>query len=271
MTLIIGIKCSDGIVMAADGAATFGGALGQTTIRQSTTKLDIVSESAIIGVSGPVGLGQLLRAEVLSFCQSSNPKAKPVSQAMQLLRDSFWRQIGPTLEHAKVTGQLIGQPAFNDALSRTLVAIVLKEGPALIQFSEQAAPEAASESLPFMAIGSGQPIADPFLAFIRRIFWTTGLPDLQEGVFSAVWALEHAIQTNPGGVADPKQIVVLEQIVLQKGQAAQWKPRALDDNDIQQHMERIADHEQALRACHRLVPDSSEVVESVPVPAPAAS
>lgn len=41
MTLIIGIKCRDGIVMGADGAATFE-ALGQHTIRQETTKLDIL-------------------------------------------------------------------------------------------------------------------------------------------------------------------------------------------------------------------------------------
>ncbi len=38
MTLIIGIKCSDGIVMGADGAATFA-TLGQPTIRQETKKL----------------------------------------------------------------------------------------------------------------------------------------------------------------------------------------------------------------------------------------
>jgi 20S proteasome alpha/beta subunit len=40
MTLIIGIKCSDGIVMGADGAATFG-SLGQQTIRQGTKKLEV--------------------------------------------------------------------------------------------------------------------------------------------------------------------------------------------------------------------------------------
>lgn len=266
MTLIIGIKCSDGVVMASDGAATFG-VMGQNTIRQTTTKLDIVENRAIVGVSGPVGLGQLLKAELQTFCQTQpNPSQRSSAAAMTLLRDAFWKQIGPTIEHARVAGQLVGQPALSDAISQTVVAIGLKDGPALLQFSAQASPEAASDSLPFVAIGSGQQIADPFLAFLRRIFWPNSLPTLQEGLFSAVWTLEHAIQTNPGGVAEPKQIIVLEQLVAQKGQAGQWKPRALDDNDIQQHMEWIASHEKTLATFHKLDPDAEGVDETIPAP-----
>jgi len=43
--------------MGADGAATLG-ALGQKTVQQPVRKLSTIANSAILGVSGAVGLGQ---------------------------------------------------------------------------------------------------------------------------------------------------------------------------------------------------------------------
>ena len=63
MTLIVGFKCSDGIVMGADGAATFGN-LGQGIIRQPIKKLEIIGNYTILGISGKVGLGQMFKAEL---------------------------------------------------------------------------------------------------------------------------------------------------------------------------------------------------------------
>lgn len=66
MTLIVGIKCDDGIVLGADGAATLG-VMGQSTVRQATKKLDILKESVVVGVSGPVGLAQRIRGEIETY------------------------------------------------------------------------------------------------------------------------------------------------------------------------------------------------------------
>ena len=41
--------------------------------------------------------------------------------------------------------------------------------PELIQCNHVGMTEAATTDLPFVAIGSGQELADPFLAFLRRI------------------------------------------------------------------------------------------------------
>jgi len=41
-------------------------------------------------------------------------------------------------------------------------------------------------------------------------FWSDRLPHLSEGIFATYWTLNHAIKTSPGGIAEPKQIVVLE-------------------------------------------------------------
>ena len=63
MTLIVGIKSRDGIVMGADGGATLGD-IPQTTVMQPIKKLEIISESVVIGTSGHVGLGQQFRAAI---------------------------------------------------------------------------------------------------------------------------------------------------------------------------------------------------------------
>ncbi len=130
---------------------------------------------------------------------------------------------------------VVGQGvAAMSALSGTLVAMNVLKKPSLFRFDHQASPEAATPDLPLEAVGSGPAIADPFLAFIRRLFWPKRLPTVQEGVFSALWAVRHAIQTSPGGVAEPIQVAVLEGT----------KAHELDDDDLAEHMRAIADAEQ---------------------------
>ena len=60
MTLIVGLLCRDGVVVGADGAASLGPAVGVYTVRQSVKKLFRVQGNMIFGVSGAVGMGQLL-------------------------------------------------------------------------------------------------------------------------------------------------------------------------------------------------------------------
>ncbi len=59
MTLIIGLKCSDGIVVGYDGAATLANIARLRTVIQPVPKLAIIRDKMIVGVSGPVGLGQV--------------------------------------------------------------------------------------------------------------------------------------------------------------------------------------------------------------------
>ena len=139
----------------------------------------------------------------------------------------------------------IGQIALPDALSSTVLALPLRNEPFLIQFNSQGCPEYATDNLPFLAIGSGQSIADPFLAFLRRVFWPNKLPTLAEGIFAAVWSLHHSITVHPGGVADPKQVAVLE-----KTDGNSWRVRELPPEELQEH-------EQFARAAEKHVSDFS--------------
>jgi hypothetical protein len=47
--------------------------------------------------------------------------------------------------------------------------------------------------MPFISLGSGKLSADPFLGFLRKVYWPTKLPTIQEGALAACWTIQHAI------------------------------------------------------------------------------
>ncbi len=240
MTLIIGIKCKDGIVMGSDGAATLG-TMGQRTIVQPVRKLEVISNSIILGVSGPVGIGQIFNGVIKSLWDKEKFHGKKESyEAMEFLRDKLWEHVKPEFQNASIAKNAIGNIALNSALCSTLIAIPISKKICLFQFNQQCSPEEATDNLPFVSIGSGQNIADPFLAFQRRIFWPNNLPSLEEGIFSVFWTLEHAIKTHPGGVSDPKQIITI------KKENSNYKIHEFLPNELREHVEFINDIEKHL-------------------------
>jgi 20S proteasome alpha/beta subunit len=262
VTLIVGIKCSDGIVVGADGAATFG-AMGQHTIRQSVRKLTIISQKIIVGVSGPVGLGQRFNWRIEELYSNNHLSGKKCPDAMKVMREALWKDIEGEMKAAAVARETIGQLALSSALSSSLVALPLDKKFVLIQFDQQGAPEEATENLPFVSIGSGQPTADPFLAFIRKIFWPDSLPSLEAGIFSTLWTLNHAIETNPGGVSEPTQIMVLEK------DGKDFTARELESAELEEHLEAITAAESVLKDFRKTSSGSTDTPPSLPPEPPA--
>lgn len=225
MTLIIGIKCENSIVLAADGAATLATSAGILTIRQSIKKLEIISGKAILGVSGQVGTGQLYREELQNMINAKKVTSKPIGQAMSTIRDNFRNQVEGNLKLADSLG--IKETVYCNAV----IAMPVSGKPRLIQFDHLCQPEEATDQLPFISIGSGQGLADPFLAFLRRVFWPTGLPSLAQGSLAAVWTLQHCIEIAPAYVRDPIQVAVLEK------SGDSFKARELNDDELDEHSE----------------------------------
>jgi 20S proteasome alpha/beta subunit len=228
MTLIIGIKGKDGIVMASDGAATLG-SMGQSTALQPTRKLSVIKEKLVIGVSGPVGLGQMLKGKAEAMWDAHALSGKKPHEGMQVLSQGFREYILPELQVARVASQTIGNAGLSSAICLTLVAVPIGGDLCLFQFDQQGSPEETTEEIPFASIGSGQPIADPFLGLLRRIFWSDHQPTVQEALFAAVWALDHAIKINPGGVAEPMQVITM----IKNG--ANIEIKELSDAELSEH------------------------------------
>ena len=110
-------------------------------------------------------------------------------------------------------------------------------------------------------MGSSQPITDPFLALIREVFWEDGPPTIQEAVFAATWALEHAIAVNPGGVNGPPRIAVLEN--AGKGHYA---ARVLSDAELDEHRQYIAEAKKTLKDFKKGTQQMQGSAPSLPAP-----
>jgi hypothetical protein len=242
VTLILGIRCTGGVVLGSDGAVTSAW-LGQPTIQQQTVgKIHVVSGSVLVGVSGPVGLGQRIELEFKRQLDSGRIAGRSAVEVGAILRTAFWTNVlSQEFLVASALQPVLGGLAQQDALCAILIALPAGDRTELIQFDHTASPEVASDELPFATIGVGQTIADPFLAFIKRIFWPTRLPSLAEGTFAALWTLRHAISVHPGGVAKPISLYNLAK------ETAGWKAKRLDDKDLAEHEQMIAAAEDHLR------------------------
>ena len=241
MTVIVGWKCKDGVVLGADSAATLGGG-GLMTVRESTaSKLTIVRDSLIMGLSGPMGLGQQYEA-ALNGITDDDFKAICAMQpayACANISQIFWQHAEPVIGRAGVVAQATrNNSIMSDAIHSSVVAVHVQGEDRLFQFTESCAGEEARKDLPYLSIGSGQQNADPFLAFLRGTFWPDSMPALSGGIFATLWALTETIRSAPGYVGGPISIAILK-----NGSA-----RMLDDDDLREHQEAIAHAQEALRA-----------------------
>lgn len=199
------------------------------TITQSTSKLSIIGDQVILGVSGPVGLAQSYRHSIEPLIKNHGLRApwKSVSDARRKLYDCFWIHAGPAWERAAIVSKTIGPIAHSEVSHQSMIAFPVDDQACLIQFSHQCQPEEATQELPFIAIGSGQTTADPFLSFIKRTFWPKSTPSTEDGKFAVLWALQYCIKARPGGIDDPVQIAVLS-----KNTSGEWRARELSSDQI---------------------------------------
>lgn len=246
MTLIVGVKCSDGIVLGADSVATYATQLGQPIIRQDTvTKLHITSGKIAVAVSGPISLSQNYSDEMDSYIQTKGNKVnwRNTAEAKTEISRMFWKHAGPAWEKASVVAKAVGGAAHVECLHSSATAFAIGDEPHLIQFSMQCNAEEVTQDLPFVALGSGQPPADTFLAFIRRIFWPLGLPSLIDGQIATIWTLDEVIKTNPGGVGGEVKVVLLRK----DEKSSHWKCSELSVDEIDTHRQLITDIENRMR------------------------
>jgi 20S proteasome alpha/beta subunit len=204
MTVLIGVLCQDGVVVAADSAASFGVSAEVRTIEQPYHRKIVVltgcqggaGGQAILATTGAVGQAQRLEKIIQAHCDNKTfADGDPVDIGVLVAKDA----------------------AHNFALTQApkngvgaLLAYQGKSGPALIEFgSADFQPEVKGDSMWWVSMGSGQIIADPTLALLAKGFCSEDKPRLSTGIFMATWALAHVIETNPGGIKEPMHVAVL--------------------------------------------------------------
>src|SRR5258707_298672 len=127
MTLLIGIKCTDGIVVAADGAATFVTSVGAVrTIRQPVRKLSVVNDRMIVGVTGAIGLQQRFVGELAAMTLGSGARQH---QVMEMLATAIRRPMKDEYGMAEALRGSLGQQALQGVVSASLIALMIQGEP----------------------------------------------------------------------------------------------------------------------------------------------
>lgn len=235
MTVIVGVLCKDGIVIGSDSSATStapsGGNFSIPTVEQKTKKVDIIHDFIVFGGTGSVGLGQRFKEVVKTyFSVEANLKKSPITISQEIYiktRDDFAK-----------TNIGINQKKFGAVMGFSINSeTYLLEYPV-----DDFQPEFKSNHYWYVSMGSGQLIADPFLGFVRKVFWNDEQPTLNTGIFGTLWVLEHAIDVNPGGIGAPPQICVLK-----KDENNDFKSYIIEDIELQEHIENLKSFQQYIK------------------------
>jgi hypothetical protein len=218
--------------MGADGAATLGTIYGQGTVLQPVKKLQNISDRLMLGVSGSVGIGQRIAGMMGKMWDERKFASVQSFQAMQAIRETLGPVLIQEIRYATEAAKLIGPQAAQQASVTTAVlALPIGGHTHLYSFGCTGEPEECTDQLPFVTIGSGQNLADPFLAFLRAVFWKNRVPNTGDGVFATFWSLKHAIRRNTGGVADPIQIMKLIKDDHNNFVVKELEPEELEETD----------------------------------------
>jgi hypothetical protein len=244
VTSIVGVLCQDGAVIGADSAATFGGK--SRTIEQLTEKLDIVGDEVVVAGAGAVGLRQRFRDIVEDAWRKNLFRKNRAIELGKYLSVNAIQDFGSTRAPQGVFGAMLAFPCNNEPFICTFD-------------TEHFQPELIEKRLWYDSMGSAKSITDPFLALMRRAFWTTGPPLVYDAVFAVTWVLQHAIEVNPGGVNGPMRIAVLEKY------QGRWRARFLSEDELLEHKQNVEAAYGALRRFRdRQSPSTAGNVPDIP-------
>lgn len=242
MTVVVAFLCRDGAVIASDSMLTT--AMGQMPIAHlNGLKVDVLDGNQVFAFAGDQGLGARFRfmanANHAVLPQTTHPIDYPLFLTQNVVQQFQSTGIGGAINLA------------------TVLAYPHPTGHQCCVFEGAIQPRLLDQAHFFVAFGSGKLAADPFLRFLVDIFSPNSPPTVREAVFLAAWTVEHVIQTNPGGVAGPTRIAV-----LQGDGHGGWKAEQLASSEIEEHKQAMESAVDALRAWRDQIQSGAAADES---------
>lgn len=241
MTVLVGVRCHDGIVIGADSAVTYGLTQPQIPTAEvaAARKIYVIHEEIVMAGTGEVGLCQRLYEMLNGALRNAENRqqflnASPVDAGVWISATAAenFKKTSPPWAESYQLGALVG--------------VVIQQRPRLYWFDGNTfRPELIGErdyagrfrTPPLITHGSGQLMADPFLLQAHRVlFGEDHLPTVAEGRLLVAWTLQHVINYNTGGVGGSMSIVALEQ------NEGAWKATEVDEDEMIQSVKDIEAH-----------------------------
>jgi hypothetical protein len=132
------------------------------------------------------------------------------SIAIRRVQDHFRPIVEGAFKTAAAAAQILGQAAQADCICGGVLATGFRDGPKVIEITPQIAVEFLTPELSFLSMGSGKATADPFLGFLKNVFWPGRLPTVREGALAAYWTIKLATDLRVTGVGMGIDIFTLE-------------------------------------------------------------
>ena len=228
MTVVVSFLCSDGVVVAADSMLT--SSLGNMPLAHHTgRKLAVLNGGQVFAFAGDQGQGDRIRIMAEGSHSQIEGKAHPIDYGLAI--------------SVSLTQQFQATGIANAVNVNAVLAYVHRDTPICCMFEGRIQPRLLDEDHFYSALGSGKLGADPFLRFLVDVFCQDGWPNVREAVFLATWVIEHVIHTNPGGVAGPIRVGVLE-----RDENGAWMTYEVVDREIEEHGMAIESAMGALRS-----------------------
>lgn len=228
MTVAIAFYCSDGVVIGADSMLTPN--MGNIAVgHHKGQKVHILTGPQVFAFAGDQG--QAARFQIMA--EGSHGMIGGVGHTIDYpiaLTQSLIQQF-----HATGIGNSINLNCF--------LSFHRGSRPELCVFEGLLQPRLMDATHYYAALGSGKLSADPFLRFLVDIFCTNGPPTVKLAVFLTTWAIQHVINTNPGGVAGPIKIGI-----MQSGPVGEATAHLLSDDEIDDHRQVVDSATDALKA-----------------------
>lgn len=239
MTLIVGILCSDGVVLGADGALTHGSGPGAFTMEYSgALKLEVIG-SMITATAGSVGLGQRANRVIHLLSEDNALASLDVTECGVKVAERVIYNFAQTASGEQTSDQ---GPDWGSAM---LLGLVVGGEPQLIEFDSigfqpevkgYPDPERGDRLGRFATLGSGQALADPFLAHAYRFLFGERTPTVRQARLAVVWTLEHVVRHNVGGVGGDIKLAALE------CRGGVWKGDYSDASEARQQISELELH-----------------------------
>jgi hypothetical protein len=250
VTVLVGVRCSDGVVIGADSIAT--SSMGHVPLIHlpSDPKIKIFRDSVIVATTGPIGFAQRLCHHVEAAMTGNVFANFDAREATANISRRFLTEV----QEQKI-------PMFQpEGLGfGCLMAAAVTDGPFLTEFAtKNFHAEMKVGRIFFGSMGSGQMLADPFLAFVCRVLWGNEMPTVEDGKFGVFWVLEHTIKHAPGHVGYPISLATLTQV------DGRWVAKEENTQEAAQYVETLEEYIGRFEGTQP--PIEEETAEPIPAP-----
>jgi len=195
MGLVVGLLCEDGVVIGSDSSRP---SVASETPAPSgpLQKTHVIGGDVVLSSTGNVGFSQRLEMVLRELREDSRfPEWEHFVIARTLAADA-WKEFQATGSDLVGFGALV---AFRCATGIHLCEL----------HTGDLQPEFKGPEAWFTGLGPGRAAAHSLLGLLARTIFQARRPILSEGIFTVLWALDHACQLHPGWIRQPFHVAVL--------------------------------------------------------------